>query len=274
MMSKGGYKFVCMDLDGTLLDSNKTISLTNQKAVYDIHQKGISFMVATGRHLEETLVLLKEYNVLNCFEFVIFADGCGIYDIGKSKVLETSFLTNNNIKAILKIMGRDKNMAFYNEKNDFIVFDRFSKENIRKLLRNNVLHKSKNRYLYYPFLRLFYRGVEKQKVVLPQLSVSGKKELKDCGLYVLVTNQATEVMPINKCLAIQKLLRIINASDDEVLYVGDEFNDSECFGHFDSVVMGNAPAELKQYSVVHSRTNDEDGVAYALREIFDFVILP
>ncbi len=272
MMSKGRYKLVCMDLDGTLLDSNKRISLTNQKAVYDIHQKGISFIVATGRHLEETLVLLKEYNLLNCFEFVIFADGCGIYDIGKSKVLETSFLTKNNIKAILKIVGRDKNMAFYNEKNDFFVFDRLSKSNLRRLLRNNVLHKSKKRYIYYPFLQLFYRGVEKQKAVLPLLSFSGKKELEDCGLYVLETNQATEVMPINKYLAIEKLLRIVSASKEEVLYFGDEFNDKECFEHFDSVVLGNASAELKQYSMIHAKTNDEDGVGCALREIFDRIV--
>ena len=269
MMSENRYKYVCVDLDGTLLDSKKRISVVNQNAIIEIHQKGVSFIAATGRHLLETLVLLKDFHLLNCFEYVVFADGCGIYDIRKDVVLETFSLTNDDIKVILKVMNRKgNNMAFYNEKNDFFVFDRLSVKNIRHVLRNNVLHKSKNRYLYYPFLHLFSWNAEKQKAVLPKLSSSEIKELVNCGLYVLETNQATEVLPVNKCIALEKLFGKIGACGKEVLYIGDEFNDKECLEFFDSVVMGNAPDRLKQYSLIRAKTNDEDGVCCALFEIF------
>ncbi len=269
MMSENRYKYVCLDLDGTLLDSKKRISAVNQKAIVEIHQKGVSFIAATGRHLMETLALLKDFHLLSSFDYVVFADGCGIYDIRKAAVLETFSLTNNDIKAILKVMKRRGNiMAFYNEKNDFFVFDRLSVKNICHVLRNNVLHKSKNRYLYYPFLHLFSWNVEKQKAVLPKLPLSGKNELVNCGLYVLETNQSTEVLPVNKCIALEKLFEKIGACGKEVLYIGDEFNDRECFEFFDSVVMGNAPDRLKQYSLIRAKTNDEDGVGCALYEIF------
>ena len=267
-MFSSKYRYICLDLDGTLLDSNKRISTDNQKAINDVHQNGIGFIVATGRHLEETFHFLKEYNLTECFDYIVYADGCGIYDIVRDKNLGVSLLTNKDVSTIVKVTDF-KNLIFYNENNDYYVFDKLSWGNIYSVLRNNILTKTKVRYLYYPFFKLFHNNIEKQKVVIPSISLSKKCELKNNGLYVMETNSITEVLPINKCLAVKRLLEILNVSCEEVLYFGDEFNDKESFECFDSVVMGNAPAELLRYSIIHAKTNDENGVGIALREIME-----
>ena len=42
-------KLVAMDIDGTLLDSNKNLSEENKKTVKEYEERGIKFTFSTGR---------------------------------------------------------------------------------------------------------------------------------------------------------------------------------------------------------------------------------
>lgn len=48
------------DMDGTLLDSNSTVSVSNQRAIKDFIANGGKFGAATGRNQRNTLSFLKE----------------------------------------------------------------------------------------------------------------------------------------------------------------------------------------------------------------------
>jgi len=45
-----GYKLIVLDLDGTLLDSNKEITDKDRKAIDLLKNMGILVTIATGRH--------------------------------------------------------------------------------------------------------------------------------------------------------------------------------------------------------------------------------
>lgn len=262
------YRLICIDLDGTLLASNENISVANQECISFLYEKGITLVVATGRHLEETIHLLNEHALLSCFQYIVFADGCGIYDIRNNALLRSQSFSAHDITTIIKIANR-KDFAIYNEKNDFHVFHLLTPMMIRNIFANNIMRCSKHRFLPFFCHRYFYRKAEKQKVVLEKLSPNQIAVLEKMGFHIHNMNSSfTEVLPTNKFLAIKYLLRINGTKLTDVLYLGDDFNDLPCFKHFDSIVMGNAYDNLKSYSIIAARTNNDDGVAFALKDIF------
>ncbi|MCG6450954.1 HAD hydrolase family protein, partial [Vibrio parahaemolyticus] len=44
------YRIVASDLDGTLLAPNHQLSPFAKQTLHDLHQKGYTFIFATGRH--------------------------------------------------------------------------------------------------------------------------------------------------------------------------------------------------------------------------------
>ena len=43
------YKLICIDMDGTLLNSNKEISEINKAAIKSAYEKGVNVVITTGR---------------------------------------------------------------------------------------------------------------------------------------------------------------------------------------------------------------------------------
>ncbi len=88
------------DMDGTLLDSQKTISSKNKDAILKFTQYGGHFAVATGRSPEIALPFLKDIPITAPS---IFYNGAGIYDINKKKFLHKEFLPRTLLKRILEV---------------------------------------------------------------------------------------------------------------------------------------------------------------------------
>ena len=78
------YKAVFLDLDDTLLDSNKNISEENKEAIEYAKQKGGLVCIASGRSIEIT----KKYrNLVNASTYVIYSNGAGIFDCDANEKL-------------------------------------------------------------------------------------------------------------------------------------------------------------------------------------------
>ena len=61
----------------------------------------------------------------------------------------------------------------------------------------------------------------------------------------------------------------IHLKEDEVMIFGDQTNDISMFDvpGFYKVAMGNAVSEIKKRADFITKTNNEDGIAYALRRL-------
>ena len=72
--------------------------------------------------------------------------------------------------------------------------------------------------------------------------------------------------------ALRELAKKLNIKEDEVMIFGDQKNDISMFdiAGFYKVAMGNAVSEIKERANYVTKTNNEDGIAYALRRlVFD-----
>ena len=261
------FKYVCLDLDGTLLNSAKEISKANRDSIKRLHENGVSFIVATGRHLGESLAILKQFGLEEEFNYIVFADGSQIYDIELDRITTIELLSVKDLKVLSSITGL-KDFAFYEEDNDYFVFSTLKKSTLHKYLKNNtIVHKNKDRYIYYPLL-CFHRSKSIEKVVLPLLPQSQKAELTKL-YHILELPTSVEVLPTDKSIAIKQLMDSIGKPYNNLIFFGDEYNDLSCFKSFPSVVMSNAPEELKHYSIIETVSNDDNGVAYALQFLFN-----
>ncbi len=57
------YKLVALDMDGTLLNSDGTISAENKAAINAAREQGVSIVLASGRPLEGMTWALNELNM-------------------------------------------------------------------------------------------------------------------------------------------------------------------------------------------------------------------
>ena len=256
------FEYVCLDLDGTLLNSAKEISKANRDTIIRLHEAGVRFIIATGRHLGESLDFLKQYGLEDAFDYIVFADGSQVHDIRLSRTTSIKLLSTNDLRTISKITGL-KELTYYEEDNDYFVFSTLSRRTIRKFLKNNsVVHKGKDRYIYYPLLCL-HGSKAIEKIVLPLIPSEQKAELSK-HYQILELPSSVEVLPTDKSFAIKRLMDSLGKPYDKLVFFGDEYNDLSCFEAFPSVVMSNAPEELRRYSLIETISNDDDGAAAAL----------
>ena len=79
----------------------------------------------------------------------------------------------------------------------------------------------------------------------------------------IVSNRAS------KSKGIQKVISTRNITTDQIIAIGDNFNDVDMFllaGT--SIAMGNAPDAVKMQATLVTDTNNADGIKKALRELF------
>lgn len=78
-----------------------------------------------------------------------------------------------------------------------------------------------------------------------------------------------EIMPNNasKTSAIETLCKTFDIQKSEVIAIGDNYNDINMIEFAGlGIVMGNAPNQVKQYADYITSSNDEDGVAEAIKK--------
>ena len=68
-------KLIAIDLDGTLLDSNRLLSEENKQAIQEAKDQGVKVVLCTGRPLRSMTHLLEEANLLEEDDLVITYNG-------------------------------------------------------------------------------------------------------------------------------------------------------------------------------------------------------
>ena len=284
-------KLIAADMDGTLLNSNHTISDENLKAIKSAEDRGIRFAIATGRAYEDVRPIIDEYN-LNC-ECVALNGGEYINKCGE--VLEGIYIDKTKVKEILNIMIKGEfSVEIYTDKGYFTTNTK--EETLRGMIkRSKSFHtdfKSEDEHIEFAnknphFVKMNYitdideflnSDVKIAKFVTfgeneEEVKVLRKEVEQLDGLAVsssFVTNIEVNDYRATKGAILARVAEKYDIQRDEVMVLGDGLNDYSMFKEFPNcVAMENAIPEIKKIAKYITDSNNNAGVGKAINRVLN-----
>lgn len=249
------YKLISLDLDGTLFNSKQQISERNFKTVEACHNLGVETVIATGRPPRFTFPCLPEFLTKS---YVICYNGAKIFK-DKELVFEVN-IQSEVIQMIIDYINDSFKLAF--EYNDMI-YSNFTLSDEWGVIRNKSLD-SLN--VYDKVCKVLILNDE----AFPYEEFY-RKFSKYCNIFQTDNGNLIEIVDksISKFHAIEFIAREIGISVEEVVAFGDDFNDIEILNRVGyGVAMANAHEDIIKQSHHCTLSNNEDGVAVVLEELF------
>ena len=285
------YKFVAIDIDGTLLNSRGQLSTRTKEAIRRVTKNGVKVVLTSGRVTFSTKKIAEE---LNADRYMICDNGASIYDRFEEKVLFEAHIDKETVLNILdtcvenniyymvfttsKIIVKDlKHMAlaFYKQRHHCkdeatgiseIIYG--GREYIETLDEHftRIIVCDQDRAIYNSIVNKLKNYDTVDLMAAPH--VSTKKIVED-GKEIFLSYSYAELLPknTNKWTAIENLIDQLNIKPTEVIAIGDNFNDVDMIKNAGlGVAMNNGSPVAKEVASVIAPSNDRDGVAVVLEQ--------
>lgn len=254
-------KLIASDMDGTLLDSNKNINSEFSQVLKNLKERGIIFAAISGRDLESLKHAFKDVN-----EDIIFAANNGNFIMYKNEVLFENYIEKEDLNCILPTIRKNaKHYTIYCTKDGVYAESIFPYiVGLRFGLKVNVV-----------------RNITRIDSKIIKISTFGKQKMIDKSLNALkifekkfmITPSGSTCFDIckvggHKGQGIKILQEKFNIKYEETMVFGDHMNDLEMMDSaYFSHAMENAREEVKNRARFITKTNDENGVIEAIKEI-------
>ena len=112
------YKMICIDIDGTLIRPDLTISDRVISAIAKARDKGVIIALSTGRMFKSALYYSDE---LNLIDPIVSSNGAYVRDIVNDEVYYEENLSGEDVKHIISVLDKhDVKINWYNHNTMFI----------------------------------------------------------------------------------------------------------------------------------------------------------
>lgn len=240
-------RMIALDLDGTLLNDKMEISEASVEAVKEAAKAGISVIIASGRSMK---VARKYIDRLGLTGPQVLVNGGEIWRDPATR--EHQFLMDTSDIVRLHQLAETYGIWFWAYSPDGV----FNRD-------NPPVNFLKHQWLKYGY---YSEDTEVLSLIRKQVESWNRFEVSNSS------HDNIEVNPpgVNKAAAIAQVCEWLKIGMDEVAAVGDSMNDLAMLRAVGlGIAMGNAQEELKAEAKWVTRSNDEDGVAYAIRRMLE-----
>jgi Cof subfamily protein (haloacid dehalogenase superfamily) len=269
------YKAIFSDVDGTLLNSEHKISpVTRQKIQQLSETRHVPFILVSARMPQAILPLQQELGI----HAPIVAYGGALVlsepDLsGKRETLRNLYMDPSTVSSIYDVVsGRYPSIScsMYNKDDWYVlsftdpwVVQEKEITAIQPILMDADFTSSSERHINKIMCmgepEIIDRLSKDLTVRFPELTIF---KSKPTYLEIMAAG-------VTKSAAIQTLERVLGLGRNEIMAIGDNFNDMDMLRYAGlGVAMGNAPEEVKACSDEITDTNDEDGIVRILEKHF------
>lgn len=265
-------KMICLDLDGTLLNSQKQISERNLQALRECAARGIEIVPTTGRIMDGIPLQIKE---LPGVRYGITTNGAAIVNFVEGKVLDKREIDYEKAIELLTFIAQYPIMYDPYINGRGITEGRFLEnmetygipKEIQELIRTtrdvvpNIIEYVKEHRCSVEKINLFFREPEVKKQMREKLA-----KFSD----IIITSAMPCNLEINhpeatKGQAIVRLASLLGLEKNETMAFGDGENDFSMMEEAGiGVAMANGMEGLKAAADYVTVSNDEDGVWAAI----------
>ena len=282
-------KLIASDMDGTLINSDHTISEENIAAIKEAESRGIKFAIVTGRAYGDVRPIIEKYD-LNCE--CVALNGGEYYD-KDGNILEGIYIDKSKVREILNVMMNGEfSVEIYTDKGYYTTNN--EDETLRGMIkRAKTFHpclQSEEEYIKFAkenphFINMNYitdideflsSDVKIAKFVTfgeseEEVSALRKEVEKLEGLAVsssFITNIEVNDHRATKGAILAKVSEQFDINRNEVMVLGDGLNDYSMFKEFpNSVAMKNAIPEIKEIAKYITDSNNNSGVGKAIDKV-------
>ena len=284
-------QLIASDMDGTLLDEHMHISEENIAAIRYAQEKGIQFMVCTGRNITEALPALNDAK-LNCP--MITLNGAQAFDQNHN-VLFTVEISKETALEVMHVFEKynvyyevSTNQGTFSENlaRRIETFAAFLSQRLPHLTYQMAIAMTSARFESLPIKivenmkeYILQEEIKVLKIIgfnntEPQILDKVSADLADQPK-IHITSSGTNNIEINhiyaqKGIAVKKIAEMFNIPLSQVMTIGDNYNDLSMIQEAGvSFAMENAVDELKQAAKYIADTNIHSGVGKAIRRAID-----
>ncbi|MGC6768010.1 sugar-phosphatase [Enterococcus sp. LJL51] len=266
-------KLVAIDIDGTLLNSNREITPRVKEAIKKANDQGVYIVLCTGRPIPGVENFLQELDLYKENDYVITYNGSLVQATKSKEVISEYSLPYEDFLEI-ELMARKLNVHLH-------MSDEQSIYTFNRDIGKYTVHEA-----YLVDMPLRYRSVEEitpeikaikmMMIDEPEILDEAISKIPECFKEKYTTVKSTEFYyeilnkEASKGNALKKLAAHLNIPIEETMAIGDNENDLsmiEAAGI--GVAMGNATDSVKAAAQVETASNDEDGVAEILFKYLD-----
>jgi Cof subfamily protein (haloacid dehalogenase superfamily) len=269
-------RLIALDLDGTLLDSQKRLSARNRDALATAAARGVHIVPTTGRFFG---AMPEEVRDLPFVRYAITVNGAQVYDRREDVALarvEIPLATSLAVMARLDAYDciydcYQDNWGWMTEALQRKASDYAPDEHYLRMIRE--LRRP------VPDLKehLAAKGADVQKIMLfvrdPSLREAIRREVLACDATLAISSSTPNNLEINhgmahKGEALRLLCERLGFGTANAMAFGDGLNDLTMVREAGlGVAMANACSEVRNAARFVTLSNDEDGVAVALQKL-------
>lgn len=263
-------KLVAIDLDGTLLNSDKKVSRKNFEIIKKLRAKGIFVVIATGRPLGGFSWILDDLELNSDDDYSITNTGSLIIKNKDKSDVSKKILSMGDYLNLKKIINDKLQIGIYNKYN---LYSNSEKVNKYFLFESEILKM--------PIEKIDEKDMSQR---VDSITITGNKDAvdefeKNYNEILLKTYQTVRNVPevfevlhkeADKGQALKRLCEILNVDLKSTLAIGDSNNDKTMINMAGvSATCGNGRERVKEMvDIVSNYSNDEDGVCDILEKVF------
>ena len=262
-------KLVAVDIDGTLITNDRKITTEVFHAVQEAKEQGVKVVIATGRPIAGVQNLLEELNLRDAGDYVITFNGGLVQDTATGQEIVKETMTYDDYRDI-EYLSRKLNVHMH----------AITKEGIFTANRNigkYTVHEST-----LVNMPIFYRTPEEMtgKEIVKMMMIDEPEildkaisripaEVKEKYTVLKSAPYFLEILDkrVNKGTGVKSLADALGIKAEEVMAIGDQENDIAMIEYAGvGVAMDNAIPSVKEIANFVTKSNLEDGVAYAIEK--------
>ncbi|MBP2627373.1 MAG: Cof-like hydrolase [Firmicutes bacterium] len=270
------YKLICIDVDGTLLNSKHRITKRTKEIILQAHQLGVHIVISTGRMYTDA-----EYysNLVGVKSPVIASNGAFIKEKDNDKVIYKDVLGEKFSLELLEIFRKHQIKPYFCTPHKFyygnimfkffylatkILGSRSNKLDVEYVFSwdrwQKILQKEKNNIVK---SEIIYRDAALIYELRNELKKLTHLEIVDSSKHnIEITRKG-----VSKGKAVAMLASLYDIKREEIITIGDSENDVSMIEYAGlGIAMGNAADSVKQRADYITDSNDNEGVANAINK--------
>ncbi|APZ04999.1 sugar-phosphatase [Kosakonia cowanii] len=263
-------KLIAIDMDGTLLLPDHTISPAVKNAIAAARERGINVVLTTGRPYAGVHSYMKELHMEREGDYCITYNGALVQNASDGSTVAQTTLSYDDYR-YLEQLSREVGSHFH-------ALDRNTLYTANRDISPYTVHES-----FVATIPLVFCEAEKmdpqtqflkvmmidEPTILDQAITRIPQEVKEKYTVLKSAPYFLEILhkSVTKGTGVKALADVLNIKPEEIMAIGDQENDIAMIEFAGvGVAMENAIPSVKEAADFVTKTNLEDGVAYAIEK--------